>query len=77
MSELKRRIDRLERRAGRRPRELRGMSDDELAAIITGNPDAKDGDVTDAMLEAFIAEGRRDEHESQETVAHGNSESTN
>ncbi|MBI2855083.1 MAG: hypothetical protein HYX87_09235 [Chloroflexi bacterium] len=32
---------------------VRQLSDDELAQIITGNPKARAGDITDAQLEAI------------------------
>jgi len=58
MSDLENRIKKLEQRSGasNRRRDVSVLTDDELAAIITGNPDAKASDLTDADLKAVIAE---------------------
>lgn len=57
MSDLQRRVDRLEYHAGRRPRDVPELTDDELAALVTDNPDAKASDLSDADL-ADMVQGR-------------------
>ena len=58
MSDLENRIERLEKHteAVSRCRDVSVLTDDELAVIITGNPDAKASDLTDDELKAAIAE---------------------
>ena len=46
---LKNRLDKLER-GHPKHRTLKNMTDDELAQLITGNPDAKASDLTDDIL---------------------------
>ena len=50
---LKNRLDRLE---GYYPKQrtVKNMTDDELAQLITGNPDAKATDLSDADLESIV-----------------------
>jgi len=54
VSDLQRRIDRLEYHAGCRPRDVPELTDDELAALVTNNPDSKASDLSDADLEASL-----------------------
>jgi len=50
---IKKRLDRLEDYCPKQ-RTVKDMTDDELAQLITGNPDAKASDLTDEYLQAII-----------------------
>lgn len=56
MANIERRIDELEKRTGAisRRRGISVLTDDELAVIITGNPDTQASDLTDDKLKANI-----------------------
>lgn len=53
---LENRLKKLEKQTGDAPRrrDVKVLTDDELAVIATGNPDAKASDLTDADLRAII-----------------------
>lgn len=53
---LENRITRLEDNLGAYPKHwtAKDMTDDELAQLITGKPDAKAADLSDADLEAIV-----------------------
>ncbi len=57
MGNMEKRIERLENRHPKH-RTVKDMTDDELAAIITGNLDAKASDLTDEYLQAIERGGK-------------------
>lgn len=56
MKDMQKRIDKLERHSGAysRPRTVEEMTNDELAVIVTGNPNAKASDLSLNDLKAVI-----------------------
>ena len=58
--DIERRLQRIKEKLSKNPSNLLDMSDDELAQVITGNPNTKASDLTTAQLED-IARGLSNE----------------
>ena len=56
---LERRLQRIKEALGKGHSELTDMSDDELAQVIPGNPNARASDLTAEQLEAIAGEAKR------------------
>ena len=53
MNKLARRLQRIKESLNKNPSSILDMTDDELAKVITGNPNARASDLTTEQLEAI------------------------
>jgi hypothetical protein len=56
---LARRLQRIKESLSKGHADLRDMTDDELAQVITSNPNAKASDLTTEQLEAIVGKAKR------------------
>ena len=56
---IERRLQRIKEKLNKNPSCLLDMSDDKLVQLITGNPNAKAGDITTAQLESLSREHKK------------------